>query len=192
MLWKKIVCLTLAAGLIALPLRPQSAGNSPAREQTVFSSDGIVEKKKGDLVVHPPIERPVPLPDEILKFLRTDDRVIKCLEPERVTEAAPTWFVAAEVHLHDKDQSDFVVMPVNGCLLGTNVDPFWVFAKTAHGYDLLLKTFQYEIEILKSKSNGYSDIRGHSSTPVEIYTVQFKFDGQKYQSGDTHVTPVGK
>jgi hypothetical protein len=192
MRWKKLICAILATGLIAVPIRPQSAGNSPAREQTVFSSDGIIVKKKGDVVVHPPIERPVPLPDEVLKLLRSDDRVIKCLEPERVTEAPATWFVAAEVHLHDKDQSDFVVMPVNGCLLGTNVDPFWIFGKTAHGYDLLLKTVQYAIEIMKSKTKGYSDIRGNSSSPVEVYTVQFKFDGEKYQSGDTHVTPIGR
>jgi hypothetical protein len=192
MRWKNSICVILAAGLFALPLRPQSASDSTAREQTVFSSEGITEKKKGDWVVHPPIERPVPLPDEILKLLRSGDRVIKCLEPERVTEAAAAWFVASEVHLHDKDQSDLVVMPVNGCLLGTNVDPFWVFAKTGHGYDLILKTYQYAIDILKSKTKAYSDIRGFSSTAVETYTVKFKFDGQKYQSGDTQVSPIGK
>jgi hypothetical protein len=104
-----------------------------------------------------------------------------------VNEAPAVWFMASEIHLHDKDQVDYVVLPADGCLFGTDTDPFWVFGKTAKGYDLILKTDEVGLEILKSRTNGYSDIRGISSGQVEVYTVKFKFDGQKYQRGETTV-----
>jgi hypothetical protein len=189
---KKFICLALAAGLIDVAFTLQSAGQTEKREQTLFGTEGNVEKKHGNYIDHPPVERPVPLPEEIVKLLRADDRVSKCVKSTNVNEAPTFWFSASEIHLHDKDQVDYVVLPADGCLFGANTDPYWVFGKTVRGYDLILRADELGIEILKSKTNGYSDIRGISSTAVEVYTVKFKFDGQKYQRGQISVRPVGK
>jgi len=114
------------------------------------------------------------------------------MEPAKLTEAPATWFLAAEVHLHDKDTPDVLVMPNNECMFGATTDPFWVFGKTANGFALILRTDQLALEILKSKTNGYLDIRGKSEGAREFYMMKFKYDGQKYALADTQVIPIGK
>ena len=178
--------------MLAVAFARQSAGQSEKREQTLFGTEGKVEKKHGNYIDHPPVERPAPLPEEIVKLLRADDRVTKCVQTAHANEAPASWFMASEIHLHDKDQIDFVVLPTDGCLFGATTDPYWVFGKTARGYDLILRADEVGIEVLKSKTNGYFDIRGISSTAVEVFTVKYKYDGQKYQRGETSVRPVGK
>ncbi len=184
---KNLAFMILAVGIIAVSLPTLSAGQSDVREQTLFGAEGKVEKKHGTYIDHPPVERPVALPEEILKLLRAEDRVAKCLRSEGLNEAPASWFVASQVHLHDKDQADYVVLPVDGCLFGQTTIPFWLFGKTARGYDMILKTDQLGIEVLKSKTNGYLDIKGMSSTAAESYIVKFKFDGQRYQMGSQQV-----
>jgi hypothetical protein len=190
MRWKKTVCLTFAAGLIAVSFAPQSASQSEKREQTLFGIQGNVEKKHGAYIDHPPVEHPVPLPEEVLKALRADNRVGKCVKEASVSEAPAAWFTASEIHLHDKNQTDFVVLPSNECIYGENTVPFWVFGKTARGYDLLLRADELGIEVLKSKTKGYCDIRGTFLGATETYTVKFEYDGQKYQPGKTAVRPA--
>jgi hypothetical protein len=186
MRWMKLVCLSIAAALLAVPSVTvpscaESGGQSVSGEQTVFAIEGTTEKKHKKWVDHPPIEHPVPVPDAILKVLRADKLVTGCLTTENVTEAAPTWFMAAEIHLHKNDQSDYIVLPANECLYGPFSDPFWIFGQASNGFDLLFRSDLLGIAILNSKTNEYRDIRTTFILGRQRNSVRFKFDGHKYQ-----------
>ena len=184
----KPICLILAAGLLAvpsitIPLRPQSGGQSVGPEQTVFRIEGREEKKKhGQYVELPPVEHPVPLPEDALNTLRKDSRVAGCVQPG-MTEAPATWFQASAIHLHNNDQNDYIVLPIDGCLFGAGVAPMWVFVKSAKGYELAMTTDTLQLEVLNSRTNEYRDINASSLTATMIMVIRFNFDGQKYQLG---------
>jgi hypothetical protein len=90
------------------------------REQTIF---GIESE----------IERPVPVPKQVLDILRKDTVVSKCVKQEGLIDASPSMFVASYVHLHSGRQVDLVVMSKDGCLDGANIGPIWVFRNSPGG-----------------------------------------------------------
>lgn len=129
-----------------------------------------------------PIERPVPLPDDVLRILQKDGRVQTCLEQGRSLDQIPAdWFVAAEQNLNDGESSDLLIMANNSCLFGANVAPFWIFRGTLQGYRLVLDVPALTLRILDSRTNGYLDIETSAATTVEIAYAAFRSDGKEYR-----------
>ncbi len=167
MLLKRRTLLILATSLIGVAAVAQLPPKPRKHEQTVFGAENEVE-------------RPVPVPDQVLLILNTDDHVRDCLTVKGVSQAPTSWFIASEVHLHDSRQVDYVIQPGSGCIFGANTVPFWVFRKVDGRYELLLKTQQLGFEVLKSKTHSYHDIRVTRVFQLEPVSAILRFEGHKY------------
>jgi hypothetical protein len=157
----------LSMALCAFAVGAQQPTKPANHEQTVFGAENEVE-------------RPVPMPDQVLRILNTDDHVRDCMTLKGVSRAPASWFIASEVHLHNSHQVDYVIQPGSGCIFGANTVPFWVFRKVDGRYELLLKTQQLGFEVLKSKTHGYHDIRVTRVFQLEPATAILRFDGHQY------------
>jgi hypothetical protein len=78
----------------------------------------------------------------------------------------------------------------DACLLGANVEPFWVLRKTSKGFDLVLSQSAHDLKILSTRSNGYRDIRLFSLTATTVITKDFKFDGKAYRFHSSKSAPI--
>jgi len=161
--------LAALLGLVVIFAGTQSSINSIEKEQSLFG-------------IESPIDRPVPVPPEILRLLDSDVRVVKCLGIKGIRQAPGTWYTTSEIHLNDRKQADFVVLPKEACLFGANIGPIWVFGRTEKSFEILLKTDALGIEILKSKTNGFRDIKGVQATAIKTVEATFKYDGHRYVS----------
>lgn len=89
--------------------------------------------------------------------------------------------MASQIHLDNK-VPDLVVTNAedNPCLGGANIDPFWIFYWTPVGYKLGLKVDTHNLDVLRTKTKGYSDIRSVRVTATELLITIFRFDGSLY------------
>lgn len=101
------------------------------------------------------------------------------------------WFTAFEINLNADKLTDLVVLPVEGCLVGANIGPIWVFRQTTQGYELALVADALEIEILETKSGGSRDIAAYSATAIDGHTTIFKFNGAVYQPAQYLCEAIG-
>jgi len=143
---------------------------------------------------HPPEEKafsaeikmkhPVSLSDDVLQMLRSDKDVQRrCLGQFGPGRIQPAFFVASQIHLDGHKMPDLVVTSAedNPCLGGANIDPFWVFYWTPGGYELGLKVDAHNLDVLKTKTRRYSDIRTIRVTGTELLIAIFKFHGSHYK-----------
>ena len=66
-------------------------------------------------------------------------RVVRDSRDSQSPDIAASWFEAAQIHLDGPEAIDLLVKAKDGCLFGANIGPFWIFRKTQHGYELLLR-----------------------------------------------------
>lgn len=106
-----------------------------------------------------PLRRPVVVPDDVLLALRADERNRTCI-PDGETDQAirKEWFGTSEIDLNSDSRADLVIVPINGCLFGANIVPFWVFRTTDAGHELALSTNGLSLDVLETKTRDYSDI----------------------------------
>jgi hypothetical protein len=138
--------ISIAVALM-LWLIPGVCKPSTQQQQTTFGLEG------------PRPARPVEVPDAVLNLLKQDDHVARC-GPDAVV--AKKWFTASEINLDADNSRDLVVLPVEGCLFGANIGPFWVFRQTTEGYELALVVDALGIEFLNTRSSGFRDIPAYS------------------------------
>jgi hypothetical protein len=127
---------------------------------------------------------PVPLPQAVLKILMNDGQVrtSRCVsEDEQAQAISASWFEASQIHLDGPDEVDLLVKSKNGCLFGANIGPFWIFRNTPQGYQLVLNVSALVVTILRSRTNGLSDVSAGAVAGGEAVSVRFKFDGHKYK-----------
>lgn len=146
----------------------------------VHSSSSHVEQHVFGL--EQPIDRPVPIPDEVLKILRHNSEVSACDLGSASLDSIPAdWYAASEIHLGDPKKSDLVVKAKNVCLFGPNIGPFWVFRRTTESYRLVLSAQAMALKILSSKTKGLRDISTQTMIGVRPSFERYKFDGRAYQ-----------
>lgn len=137
------------------------------------------------------VNRPVNVPEGALQILRTDTEVLRCLKQNQTpNHVSASWFVASEIHLNGPEGIDLVVQPKNTCLFGANIGPFWVFRNTPQGYRMVLTTRALGLEVLRSRTKGYRNIRGVRATATNTVSVLFRFDGHKYRPRNSKVEPI--
>jgi hypothetical protein len=174
--------LTTAAG---------QAQNRFSEEQSHFAAEQEVIR----------VQHPVTLPEEALRVLRTDDNVRLCVRHEHLSpdQVPPSWFVASEIHLNGQTEADLIVQPAimtdspapNRCLYGAKTVQFWVLRKTAQEYQLVLTINSVDLNVLKTKRNGYRDIVVSELTVSEVTRAIYRFDGKKYKLSQTKTEPIG-
>lgn len=167
--------MLLAAALMTGAAEPQQENKSIPSEQTRF---GLEES----------MVRPVPVPPTVLAILKDDAEVRSsgCRDQaESADEVSASWFEASQIHLDGSDELDLLVKAKNGCLFGANIGPFWIFRNTRKGYQLVLNVSALGVQLLRSRTNGYRDVSAGAVAGGKAVSVIFKFDGRKYQQGQT-------
>lgn len=134
-----------------------------------------------------PINRPVPIPEDVLKMLRQDSDISACdLESNSRDSIPSTWYEASQIHLDGPSQIDFIVKAKNACLWGANIGPFWVFRSTSNGHSLVLSTVAFGLRVLSTKTNGLRDVEAGAVVSLKPSFVIYKFDGQHYQESESN------
>jgi hypothetical protein len=129
------------------------------------------------------IEAPVAIPEDVLKILRLSREVktSRCVaEESNFGDFSGAWFEAAKVHLYSSDDSSLLVKAKNGCLMGANIGPFWIFQKSSKGHELLLTVNALAVEVLGTSTMGYRDIRATAVAGGEARSVFYKYNGKVY------------
>jgi hypothetical protein len=156
----------------------------PGHEQLDFGSEQAIK----------PVQKPVVVPEGLVEALRLDKIALNvakpCLREQHLDQIPGPWFVASEVHLDGPDEVDLVVLPRNACLIGANVGPFWLARKTPQGFQIVFSSGGHDLEILRTRSGGFRDIRLESATATTLLTTTFKFNGQSYQPHQKTSRPI--
>ncbi len=132
------------------------------------------------------IEHPVAIPADVLDALRADKLPKeRCLSQVGSGDRIPaSWFTASEIHLHDAALADLIVQPseADPCMGGADNTSYWVFRKRPEGHQLVLTGRSFGLNIMKTRTNGYRDVRMMVFSPRlgEVGTI-FKFNGKKYR-----------
>jgi hypothetical protein len=137
------------------------------------------------------LQRPVQLPDEVLSALGADESVRTCIAEGNAQQTRKEWFGASRIDLNSDDRTDLVIVPVNGCLFGANLLPFWVFHNTEAGYVLALSTTGLGLEVLEAKTQGYSDIEVSAVVGMRlVVTLTYKFNGSRYEQASRRAEEI--
>jgi len=145
-------------------------GQRPQQEQTHFSAEDEA------------VKHPVTVPDEVLGILRRDRLVQNVLKGESIApeKLLTTWFSASEITLGGPGEKDLIV-EAEELLRGANIDTFWVFIDTDHGYELALTIPVHDLIVKSARTNGYRDLEALAATAVTVTTASFRFDGHEYK-----------
>jgi len=179
------VCVILSA---AVTTPAQSAKQNPPRERTQFST--------GD---DPRVDRPVPLPDDVIQILQQDEQVKSCLTDNQLEpgENLSSWFLASQISLASEDERDLVVMPNESrgptilCFQSVEgIGWFWVFRERNHRYELALKAAGLGLRVLKSKHKGHRDVETGATIARYVTTYTYCFDGTRYAEFKRTVSEV--
>jgi hypothetical protein len=159
----------LLAGLLILlsPIRAQQKGAEP--QQTQFTAEDH------------DVKRPVAIPSEVMDILSKDERVRNALEYEHLDpkQLPKSWFSASATHLGPSSRSDLIVEAQDG-LRGANVIMLWVFCATESGFRLVLAAPAHDLEILRTRWNGYRELELSAETPVTFTAAWFRWNGSAY------------
>lgn len=171
-----------------LGITPFGRAEEGTKEQLIFNSAQDYAKQ--------PVLHPTPLTPEALEALATDQIVGGCLKETGISaDQAFAWFVASEIHLGGRDETDFVVLPSlllkagqpgdvpdRGCFLGANAAWFWALRSTKQGYRLIFSGGGQYLSVLRHRTNGFRNVKT-SVIFQEGRTMDeavYRFDGQAY------------
>ena len=168
-----MICIVFAAGFaIAQPKDKKSAA-----EPTAFYEDCI----SGDRDRPCLFDHPVPLPGKVLEILRATKEAKE--SQDKLTDYDrddfAKLFKAIRIHLGDPKELDYVVLgqfPMGGA----DAPWFWIVRYDQSHPKVIFFTFANGFEILKTKNNGYPDIRSSAYTASFGYTNIYHYNGQRY------------
>jgi hypothetical protein len=171
--------------LLGTPGKTQTTKRPTPQEQSGFNYDLEIDQ----------IQRPAELSTPALQTLSKDELIHSCLESEGLSsEQLPAnWFVASEIHLDGPNEIDLIVLPggrlpdtppgeisKNACLGGANTAGFWILRKTPLGFLLVLTEMALKLDVLRTRSHGFRDIRLYTISLSSILIQDFRFDGSRY------------
>ena len=127
------------------------------------------------------VKKPVAIPPNVLAALSRDEVVKDALKGRNIPadEIPASWFSASVIHLRGAHEADLVVMSI-GPAHGANVTMFWVFRPTASDHELIFTGAGHDLEIKKTRSNGYREIETLAVTMQKVSTVVYRFNGKQY------------
>jgi hypothetical protein len=174
--WPAVALQVFVALIFMVTIFIATSGPLPAQNKRSHSSEQLRFSAEEDGV-----KNPVALPPDVMELLKKDGLVRSQLENGDTPgeKFSPSWFSASVVHLHNSRQKDLVVMAM-ASLVGGNVDTFWVFRGTPHGYELIMNAFVHDLWIKKTLWKGYREIELVSMSALQISSAICRFDGKKY------------
>jgi len=173
--------LFLAVGLTALRTTAQQSQETFSHPPISFSAEDAK------------FPNAVPLPDCVRRLLASDEHVVNTLKYEHLSpEKLPAdWFTSSERELGQSKGTYIVVMGAS-LMRGANINPFWIFRRSATSCDLLLSLGAHDLEVLKTRTNGLPDINIAAATAVRYFETQYRFDGHNYQVVKRTSQPIGE
>jgi hypothetical protein len=168
-----MVCLLVGAGIASA----QAKGKKPATEPTAFYED-CIDNDNGRPCL---FDHPVPLPDSVVDALRATKEAkesqnkLKDYDREDFAQL----FKAIKIHLSGPQELDYVVMgefPMGGA----DAPWFWIVRFDQTQSKVIFFTFANGFELLKTRNNGYPDIRSNSWAGSVQYTNIYQYNGQRY------------
>jgi hypothetical protein len=102
------------------------------------------------------------LPDDIVRALGTDERVLSCAQGTRdgVSQFAPDWVAVRRIDLDDDGRGDWIVNGRHACLRDGDDAGWWVYADTADTQRLLLAgAIATALDVLPARTQGFRDLR---------------------------------
>jgi len=168
-----------------------SSGDKPGVASPKLEKHQKKAQEQSSFSAEEEIKVPVNVPADVLRLLRRDERNQTCLkESESANDIQASWFTASEISLNDNDPTDLIVKPNNPCLLGANIDPFWIFRNTPQGYEQVLNVSTLGLEVLDTKTKGYRDIRIMAATANEVLITIYNFNGREYKAVRSWREPI--
>jgi hypothetical protein len=162
-----VICILSAAGLAI----PQSSSSKPQTEPSIFYPD---DGNRGFDGAHPPSKSVL---DALLKTPEAKENWNRLQKLTR--EELQQLFIVIRVHLKDSDETDEVVLGKDP-MSGADCDWFWIVRDKGDQAQVLLFENTYGVYLLKSRTNGYRDIRSVGVAGGMTYTNIFHYDGQRY------------
>lgn len=174
----------IASLLFALLLHSQAqvAVFHGKNEQSSFAVEEIPGESR--------IRHPLPVPSQALEELQSDKGVKSCLadNPLESGKSLSSWFLASEIRLDGSNEADLVVVP---SFLGqesmcfqtpAGIGLFWIFRKNNGRYELVLRTWGGNLEVLATKTNGYRNVKTGTLGQAgrNLTDIKFHFDGTRY------------
>ena len=163
------VLIVLCAPNFAQAQRPRRS--RPPEERTFGGEDRM--------------KRRVPLPREVLQILSRDEDVReRCLGQNGPGRLEGSSFQASRISLNDKGALGLIVdsLPLSQCYVGgANTNRFWIFYRTPQGYRLVFDAHGHEVDILRTKTNGFYDIRTGYVIGPDVWFELYTFDGTQYK-----------
>lgn len=145
------------------------------KEQTSFSSEGEISNR-------------VKIPADVLKQLSEYDegRLSQCQQDADTSKPnAAEHFAASKINLNGDTRPDLIVQAQTSCFMGAHNTTFWLFVdtnkKSTASYKLVFDVAVDFLKVLKTSAERYRDIETASHTAVELYTIKWTFDNQKYK-----------
>jgi hypothetical protein len=150
-------------------------------QQTRMKTDSDVSEQRQFSAEEVGVEKPVPIPNDVLNELRKDQAVITMLDDKGISaERLPaSWFSASLVHLGGSKEPDLIVKG-EWPLLGANVTTFWVFIRTRNGHELGLSATAHNLLIRDHFENGRRVIECMSATASQVITDLFRYNGKQF------------
>lgn len=146
--------------------------------QTEFSSEGKIKKA-------------FKLPAAVLKQLGEYDehQLGKCQKDTSLRKAKIIeHFAASALNFNGDNLTDLIVQAQTPCFMGAHNTVFWIFTRSNKtNYKMTFDIAADYLKILDSSTNNFRDIETASHTAVELYTIKWKFDGEKYQKSECTV-----
>ncbi len=152
----------------------------------VLSSKEKHEPQQTSFGANQEVQQPITIHASVLDILQADTRNQTCLQSGRSQKDIPaSWFVASHIWLQNDGEPDLVVLPINACLNGANVTPFWIFRRRGRGYALVLMANGLVLDVLNVRTRKYRDIRLTSLSANMKYISLYKFNGATYEKSRT-------
>ncbi len=157
------------------------------KEQVIFES----EKK---------ILNPVVLPLSILVELSLYDhgQLIKCQQDKtQRRKNISRHFLASSMALNKDSAKDMVVQATSSCFMGAHNTTYWIFTASSGQrkhpeFRLVFDIATDFLTVLDSSTKGFRDLKTSSYTAVELYTIVWKYDGERYQKSECTITDLNE
>ena len=145
------------SGLARGPQEVREPGAMPA---TTATGHGIA--RSGRFVAGAAATSGASLPDDIVRALSTDERVLACADGVADGRSAfePEWVLARTVDLDGDGRDDWLVEGRHACLAGNDGADWWVYAGDSAGRRLLLAGQRARVvELRPAPDGGFADLR---------------------------------
>lgn len=119
------------------------------------------------------------LPEDVVRALGTDERVLSCAEGTRdgVSQFAPDWVAVRRIDLDDDGRGDWIVNGRHACLRDDDAAGWWIYADTADTQRLLLAgAMAAALDVLPARTQGFRDLRLQQAHGDAIA----RYDGSTY------------